>query len=167
MGNKGARWLVPESRPTGTGYSMHGSDGRTGRASASFRQSVGGSSSTTGPPCRGSGTGQDDFGGYRFQLAYMIYALALAHRHRLPAAPGLFRPTFERLIEKMLLPEVWLYWRTPGAAASSSTRTCPRATTRSGTRWCATTSCTAPTCSRWPCCTTISSTRTLRRRGRV
>lgn len=59
----------------------------------------------------GKATGQDDFGGYRFQLAYMTYALALTHRHRLPAAPGLFKPTIERLVEKMLLPEVWLYWR--------------------------------------------------------
>jgi hypothetical protein len=60
---------------------------------------------------QGKGIGQDDFGGYRFQLAYMAYALALAHVHRLPAAPGVFQPTFERLIEKMLLPEVWMYWR--------------------------------------------------------
>jgi len=59
---------------------------------------------------QGRGFGQDDFGGYRFQLAYMAYALALTHRHRLPAAPGAFRPTFERLIAKMLLPEVWMYW---------------------------------------------------------
>jgi hypothetical protein len=59
----------------------------------------------------GKGLGQDDFGSYRFQLAYMIYGLALAHRHRLPAAPGLFRPTIQRLMEKLLLPDVWLYWR--------------------------------------------------------
>jgi hypothetical protein len=60
---------------------------------------------------KGKGYGQEDFGGYRFQLAYMAYALALTHRHRLPAAPGVFKPIFERLIEKMLLPEVWMYWR--------------------------------------------------------
>jgi hypothetical protein len=60
---------------------------------------------------QGKGIGQDDFGGYRFQLAYMSYALALAHVHRLPAAPGVFKGTFERLIEKILLPEVWMYWR--------------------------------------------------------
>ncbi|MFC5142758.1 hypothetical protein ACFPK1_31335 [Actinomycetospora rhizophila] len=60
---------------------------------------------------QGKGTSQDDFGGYRFQLAYMVYGLALTHRHRLPAAPGLFAPTMQRLIEKLLLPEVWLYWR--------------------------------------------------------
>ncbi|MEU9336533.1 hypothetical protein AB0D49_25740 [Streptomyces sp. NPDC048290] len=60
---------------------------------------------------QGKGIGQDDFGGYRFQLAYMAYALALTHVHRLPAAPGLFQPTMQRLIEKILLPEVWMYWR--------------------------------------------------------
>lgn len=60
---------------------------------------------------QGKGIGQDDFGGYRFQLAYMAYALALTHVHRLPAAPGVFKATFERLIEKMLSPEVWMYWR--------------------------------------------------------
>ncbi|MBS1870278.1 MAG: hypothetical protein JSS99_11505 [Actinobacteria bacterium] len=56
-------------------------------------------------------TAQDDFGAFRFQLAFGAWALALAHRHRLPNAPAVFKPTFERLIEKMLLPEVWLYWR--------------------------------------------------------
>ena len=59
----------------------------------------------------GRHTSQDDFGGYRFQLAYAAYALALAHKHRLPNAPGVFKPTFARLVEKMLLPEVWMYWR--------------------------------------------------------
>jgi hypothetical protein len=67
---------------------------------------------------QGRGTGQDDFGGYRFQLAYMAYALALAHRHRLPAAPGAFKPVFERLMEKMLLPEVWMYWARVGRGGS-------------------------------------------------
>ncbi|MCP2252773.1 hypothetical protein LY13_001516 [Prauserella aidingensis] len=60
---------------------------------------------------QGKATGQDDFGGYRFQLAYMTYALAVTHLHRLPAAPGLFQPTMQRLIDKILLPEVWMYWR--------------------------------------------------------
>lgn len=60
---------------------------------------------------QGKGAGEDDFGSYRFQLAYMIYGLALAHRHRLPAAPGLFRPAIRRLVEKLLMPDVWLYWR--------------------------------------------------------
>lgn len=60
---------------------------------------------------QGKGLGEDDFGSYRFQLSYMIYGLALTHRHRLPAAPGLFAPTIKRLIEKLLLPDVWMYWR--------------------------------------------------------
>ena len=59
---------------------------------------------------QGKSSLQEDFGGLRFQLAYMSYALALTHRHRLPAAPGLFRKTFQRLIEKMLSPDVWTYW---------------------------------------------------------
>ena len=53
---------------------------------------------------------QEDFGAYRFQLAYMSYALALTHVHRLPAAPALFRTTFEKLIAKILSPDVWSYW---------------------------------------------------------
>ena len=60
---------------------------------------------------QGKGLGQDDFGGYRFQLAYMTYAMALAHVHRWPAAPGLFKPLFEKAIAKMLHPEVWIYWK--------------------------------------------------------
>ena len=59
---------------------------------------------------KGKGFDQHDLGGYRFQLAYAAYAIALAHIHRLPAAPGLFKPMFRRLFEKLLLPEVWSYW---------------------------------------------------------
>ncbi|KAF4960421.1 hypothetical protein FSARC_10481 [Fusarium sarcochroum] len=53
----------------------------------------------------------DGFGAYRFQLAYGTYALALAHFHRVPGAPGLFKDTFERMIEKMCAPDCWYYWR--------------------------------------------------------
>jgi Linalool dehydratase/isomerase len=56
-------------------------------------------------------TGQDDFASYRYQLAYIIYAAALTHRHRLPAAPGVFQPLIQRLIDKLLEPEVWTYWK--------------------------------------------------------
>jgi cytochrome oxidase Cu insertion factor (SCO1/SenC/PrrC family) len=52
----------------------------------------------------------DGFGGYRFQLAYAFYALSLAHFHRLPAAPGYFQVTMEKMIGKMLDPDVWFYW---------------------------------------------------------
>jgi hypothetical protein len=60
---------------------------------------------------QGKGFGQDDFGGYRFQLAYLAYAAALTHVHRLPAAPGVFKPLLDRAIQKILLPEVWMYWK--------------------------------------------------------
>ncbi|NNL85930.1 MAG: hypothetical protein HKP27_09770 [Myxococcales bacterium] len=53
---------------------------------------------------------QEDFGAFRFQLAYAGLALALGHYHRLPNAPGVFKPIFERLIHKMLQPGVWVYW---------------------------------------------------------
>ena len=54
---------------------------------------------------------QEGFESLRYQLAYMAYAIGLAHFNRLPAAPGYFRSTFDRLIQKMLLPDVWYYWR--------------------------------------------------------
>jgi len=53
---------------------------------------------------------QEDFGAFRFQLAYAGLALALGHYHRLPNAPGVFKPIFEKLIHKMLQPGVWVYW---------------------------------------------------------
>ncbi|KAL4795306.1 hypothetical protein BDV19DRAFT_378988 [Aspergillus venezuelensis] len=52
----------------------------------------------------------DGFGGYRYQLAFMFYALTLAHFHRLPAAPGYFKDTMTRIITKTLEPDVWFYW---------------------------------------------------------
>lgn len=52
----------------------------------------------------------DGYGAYRYQIAYGYFALALGHFHRLPAAPGAFKPTLERMIEKMLEPDVWWYW---------------------------------------------------------
>lgn len=59
---------------------------------------------------QGRTTLQEDFSSLRFQLAYMSYALALAHVHRLPAAPVVFQRPFIQLIEKMLSPDVWSYW---------------------------------------------------------
>ena len=54
---------------------------------------------------------QDDGATLRYQIGYSAFALALAHKHRLPAAPGLFKPTMARLFDKLLLPSVWMYWR--------------------------------------------------------
>ena len=58
-----------------------------------------------------SGAASEDFGGLRFQLAFMSYALAVTHATRLPAAPALFREPLDALIQKMLHPDVWIYWR--------------------------------------------------------
>jgi hypothetical protein len=44
-------------------------------------------------------------------VPHSYFALALAYYNRLPAAPGVFRPTSERLIAQMLDKEVWGYWR--------------------------------------------------------
>jgi hypothetical protein len=58
----------------------------------------------------GRSTMQEDFSALRFQLAYMSYALALTHVHRLPAAPAVFKTPFDNLIQKIMSPDVWTYW---------------------------------------------------------
>ncbi len=90
---------------------------------------------------------QEDYGAYRYQLAYMAYVLALTHYHRLPAAPAAFHGTFVRLIDKMLLPEVWLYWRNAASAVARSRSICRcwRAALILSPK---TISCTAPICRR-------------------
>jgi hypothetical protein len=47
---------------------------------------------------------------YRYQLAYMCYALGLAQYHHTPAYRELWRDTTARLIDKMMRWEVWGYW---------------------------------------------------------
>lgn len=59
---------------------------------------------------------QEDFNSYRYQLGYMSLALALGHVHRLPGAPVVFRQTLDRLIQRMLEPDVWWYWRDASTA---------------------------------------------------
>jgi hypothetical protein len=54
---------------------------------------------------------QEGLDALRYQLAYMAYALGLAHVNRLPSAPAVFQTTFEKLIEKIMHPEAWFYWR--------------------------------------------------------
>ncbi|MDZ7881901.1 MAG: hypothetical protein U5N53_02825 [Mycobacterium sp.] len=68
------------------------------------------------PPGEWSGMGRaahqgDDFSGYRFQLAFGAYALALGHRHRLPNAPVMFKSAFSGLVDKLLRADVWMYWK--------------------------------------------------------
>jgi hypothetical protein len=47
---------------------------------------------------------------YRYQLAYMVYTLALTQYHRTPAYRELYRDAMRALIEKMLRLDVWGYW---------------------------------------------------------
>lgn len=54
--------------------------------------------------------GQEGLSAYRYQLAYLAYALGIAHYHRLPAAPAVFRTAFQNIIRKMMRMEVWDYW---------------------------------------------------------
>ncbi|KAL9594137.1 MAG: hypothetical protein Q9219_007200 [cf. Caloplaca sp. 3 TL-2023] len=59
----------------------------------------------------GGASGQDhDEGSYRYQLAFMAYAAGAAHYHRLPALRSVFRSLLQKLIAKMLHPDVWGYW---------------------------------------------------------
>ena len=55
--------------------------------------------------------GQEWLDSYRYQLAQMAYAIGVAHYHRLPAAPAVFRKILDNLIRKMLRREVWSYWK--------------------------------------------------------
>ena len=66
---------------------------------------------------------------YRYQLALMAYAMALTHYHHLPAAPGVFKHTFDRLVGKMMLHDVWADWLglSPSGPNFDSTLTAPRA----------------------------------------
>lgn len=37
------------------------------------------------------------------------YARGSTYVHRLPAAPGVFKKPFDDLLQKMLLPDTWMY----------------------------------------------------------
>lgn len=69
---------------------------------------------------------QEDSASYRYQLAYSAFAVALAHFHLLPAARVVFQGTLDRLIQKMLEPEVWLYWRNTSIGGNPDTVDLPR-----------------------------------------
>lgn len=73
---------------------------------------------------------QEDFSAYRYQLGYMSLAIALAHFHQLPAAPVVFKGTLDRLIQKMLEPDVWAYWRDTSTAGGYGPVTLPRLESR-------------------------------------
>lgn len=52
------------------------------------------------------------FDQYQFQLAWMYYALAVAQTQQVPAYRELYKETSDRLIKKMMEPEVWKFWIT-------------------------------------------------------
>lgn len=62
--------------------------------------------------------GQEWFDSYRYQLAKACYALGLAHFHRLPAAPCVFQPIYEKLMRKMMRRDVWGYWKDTSQSGS-------------------------------------------------
>lgn len=55
--------------------------------------------------------GQEGLSALRYQISHMFYALGLAHYHRLPAAPAVFKDVMISGMRKMLRREVWGYWR--------------------------------------------------------
>ena len=58
----------------------------------------------------GKEEGQEGLEGYRYQLGYMTYALALAHYHKTPAYRDLYQQAIDNLIQKMVRRDVWSYW---------------------------------------------------------
>lgn len=47
----------------------------------------------------------------RYQINLLAYTLANAHYSRMPAFHGYMAQAQRNLIEKMLVPEIWRYWR--------------------------------------------------------
>lgn len=54
---------------------------------------------------------QFSFSALRYQINFCQYALAMAQRHHTPAFHGYLSAAQRNLIEKMLQPRVWRYWR--------------------------------------------------------
>ncbi|OGP56207.1 MAG: hypothetical protein A2V67_04655 [Deltaproteobacteria bacterium RBG_13_61_14] len=56
--------------------------------------------------------GANQFGmqAYRYQIAFMTYALALEQYHKLPAFRELLQPAVDRLIQKIIQRPVWEFW---------------------------------------------------------
>lgn len=53
---------------------------------------------------------QTEGSSYRYSLAFMTYFLILEQYHKLPACSEIIQPRMDRLIRKMLDPQVWTYW---------------------------------------------------------
>ncbi len=64
--------------------------------------------------------GQEGLEGYRYQLGYMTYALALAQYHKTPAYRELYREAIDNLIQKMVRKDVWSYWEHTSKGAKTT-----------------------------------------------
>lgn len=58
----------------------------------------------------GEEEGQEWMESYRYQLAFMTYALALAQYHKTPAYRELYQQAIDKLIQKMTRRDVWGFW---------------------------------------------------------
>jgi hypothetical protein len=58
----------------------------------------------------GAEEGQEWLEAYRYQLAFMTYALALAQYHKTPAYRELYQAALDRFIQKMSRRDVWAFW---------------------------------------------------------
>jgi hypothetical protein len=58
----------------------------------------------------GEEEGQEWMEAYRYQLAFMTYALALAQYHKTPAYGELYQKTIDSLVQKMTRRDVWAFW---------------------------------------------------------
>jgi hypothetical protein len=64
--------------------------------------------------------GQEGLEGYRYQLGYMAYALALAQYHKTPAYRELYQKAMDNLIQKMIRRDVWYYWEHTSKGAKTT-----------------------------------------------
>jgi hypothetical protein len=68
----------------------------------------------------GAEEGQEGLDGYRYQLGYMAYALALAQYHKTPAYRELYQKALDNLIQKMVRRDVWSYWEHTSKGAKTT-----------------------------------------------
>jgi hypothetical protein len=64
--------------------------------------------------------GQEGLEGYRYQLGYMAYALAIAQYHKTPAYRELYQKAMDNLVRKMIRRDVWYYWEHTSKGAKST-----------------------------------------------
>jgi hypothetical protein len=67
--------------------------------------------------------GQEGLEGYRYQLGYMAYALAIAQYHKTPAYRELYQRAMDNLIQKMVRRDVWSYWEHTSKGAKTTNPT--------------------------------------------